>query len=756
MGGNFIFRRALTINGGSIEGNGSIDVNNIGMTNSGLLNPRLAGNTEFGRLTINSNYTETNSASINIQLGGNIAGTNFDQVDINGTATFDGKLNVSLLNNFTPTLGSTFDVLTYDSLNASSNLDFTGLSINSTLKFLPQWFNNKLTLKVVENSSTNLAIAATNANQTEGNSGSKAFTFTVNRSGNTTGVNSVNWAVIGSGTNPANATDFVGGVLPTGTVNFAAAEISKVITINIQGDTTIEPSENFTVTLSNPTSGATITTPSAIGTIQNDDISNIFTGTTGNDTLVGTTGADTMRGGLGNDTYYVDNTGDRVIESANSGTDTVRARINYTLTSNVENLILEGTGNINGTGNSLNNSITGNSGNNILNGGTGADTMRGGLGNDTYYVDNTGDRVIEVLNEGTDTVRSTITYTLPNHVENLILEGTANINGTGNTLNNNITGNSGSNILNGGGGNDTLNGGTGSDRMVGGNGNDTYYVDNTGDRVIENANSGTDTVRARINYTLTSNVENLILEGTGNINGTGSSLNNSITGNSGNNILNGGTGADTMRGGLGNDTYYVDNTGDRVIESANSGTDTVRARISYTLTSNVENLILEGTGGNINGTGNSLNNSITGNSAANILNGGAGNDILTGGAGKDTLTGGLGSDRFVYKTLSDSLLANFDVIKDFNANANNDLFLVSTARSRFTNVGAVATLDNTGISNKLTTANFGANSVAQFSFGTRSFVAINNATAGFSQNTDAIIEITGLTGTLGLTNFVIV
>jgi Ca2+-binding RTX toxin-like protein len=116
-----------------------------------------------------------------------------------------------------------------------------------------------------------LAIAATNANQTEGNSGSKAFTFTVTRAVNTTGANNVNWAVTGSGTSAANATDFVGGVLPSGTVSFAAGETSKVITVNVQGDTTVEPNENFTVTLSNPTNGATITTATAIGTIQNDD-----------------------------------------------------------------------------------------------------------------------------------------------------------------------------------------------------------------------------------------------------------------------------------------------------------------------------------------------------------------------------------------------------------------------------------------------------------------------------------------------------
>ena len=131
----------------------------------------------------------------------------------------------------------------------------------------------------------------------------------------------------------------------------------------------------------------------------------------------------------------------------------------------------------------------------------------------------------------------------------------------------------------------------------------------------------------------------------------------------------------------------------------------------------------------------------------------AGNDILTGGLGQDTLTGGAGRDRFDYRNLADSVLGSFDVITDFNAKSGNDLFLVSTARTGFSNAGSVATLDATGIAARLTTAVFTANSAAQFTFGTRTFVAINNATAGFSATTDAIIEVTGLTGTLALTNF---
>ncbi|MCZ8199853.1 MULTISPECIES: ELWxxDGT repeat protein [unclassified Microcystis] len=224
-----------------------------------------------------------------------------------------------------------------------------------------------------------LAIAATSANQTEGNSGSKAFTFTVTRAVNTTGTNNVNWAVTGSGSNPANATDFVGGLLPSGTVSFAAGETSKVITVNVRGDTAVELNENFTVTLSNATNGATITTATATGTINNDD----FIGTSGPDTLVGTSGADAMTGLAGNDTYTVNNAGDLVIEALNQGTDTVQASIFYTLPNNVENLLLTGTGNLNGTGNALNNQITGNSGNNSLNGAAGTDTLIGGAGNDS-------------------------------------------------------------------------------------------------------------------------------------------------------------------------------------------------------------------------------------------------------------------------------------------------------------------------------------------------------------------------------------
>ncbi|WP_293119281.1 ExeM/NucH family extracellular endonuclease [Okeania sp. SIO1I7] len=114
---------------------------------------------------------------------------------------------------------------------------------------------------------TTLAIAPTDANKAEGDTGTTPFTFTVTRSGDTTGATSVDFAVTST---EADAGDF-GGTLPSGTVNFAANETSKDVTVNVSGDTDSELDESFTVTLSNASGGATITTTTADGIIQNDD-----------------------------------------------------------------------------------------------------------------------------------------------------------------------------------------------------------------------------------------------------------------------------------------------------------------------------------------------------------------------------------------------------------------------------------------------------------------------------------------------------
>jgi Ca2+-binding RTX toxin-like protein len=391
------------------------------------------------------------------------------------------------------------------------------------------------------------------------------------------------------------------------------------------GIDTIQSSVNYSIALLTNVENLTLTGTAAINGTGNagDNIltgnsaNNILNGGSGNDTLNGGAGKDTLIGGTGNDTYIVDST-DIITESTGGGIDTIQSSVNYSiaLLTNVENLTLTGTAAINGTGNAGDNILTGNSANNILNGGSGNDTLNGGAGkdtliggtgNDTYIVDST-DIITEVINGGTDTIESSVTYTIAANVENLTLTGTTAINGTGNAGDNILTGNIANNILNGGAGNDTLNGGEGTDILIGGAGNDIliggadddiYVVDsNTGTITItEDVEGGTDTIESSVTYTIEdlTNVEYLTLTGTENIDGTGNTENNVITGNSANNTLSGGDGDD-------------------------------------------------------------------------ILDGGDGDDILTGGLGSNNLFGGDGIDQFVFSGLNsfDTTVNGVDIIADFS------------------------------------------------------------------------------------------
>lgn len=393
--------------------------------------------------------------------------------------------------------------------------------------------------------------------------------------------------------------------------------------------------------------------PQAAGSQYGTTMADTLTGDAGANTLNGLAGADTMTGRTGDDTYIVDSAGDVVNELPGGGYDRIESSVSHTLAADVEGLMLTGAANLNGTGNALRNRLRGNAGNNRLDGGQEADEMTGGAGNDTYVVDNQLDAAYENVGEGTDTIESTVSWTLGNHFENLLLTGTENINATGNQQANALTGNVGDNVLDGA---------QGADTMAGGAGDDTYYVDSAADVVTEAADQGFDSVFTNVNIVLAENVEAAALMGTATTltgNGldntlTGNGLANTLAGGGGSDVLDGGAGVDSLSGGTGDDTYVVDNSGDTVSEAAGEGNDTIISSVSWTLGTNVENLVLAGTGA-INGTGNGLSNLLAGNAAANALTGGAGDDTLDGAAGADTMAGGTGDDTYRVDASGDAI-----------------------------------------------------------------------------------------------------
>jgi Ca2+-binding RTX toxin-like protein len=221
-------------------------------------------------------------------------------------------------------------------------------------------------------------------------------------------------------------------------------------------------------------------------TLTGGSFADLLIGDVGNDTLIGAGGADTLDGGDDDDRYQLaSDTTDHLVDS--SGIDLIWSTISRNLAGypTIENLTLQGTANINGIGNGLNNVLVGNSGKNILTGGAGTDTLDGGAGidtlnggadNDTYVLGAETDTVIDSGGTG-DTITSTITRSLAGYaaIENLTLLGTTNIAGTGNGVANSLTGNTGNNVLKGGGGGDFIVGGKGIYSLYGEAGGDTFY-----------------------------------------------------------------------------------------------------------------------------------------------------------------------------------------------------------------------------------------------------------------------------------------
>ncbi|MBN3815962.1 calcium-binding protein [Paraburkholderia sp. Se-20369] len=295
----------------------------------------------------------------------------------------------------------------------------------------------------------------------------------------------------------------------------------------------------------------------------------------GNDVLSGETGNDKIFGGVGNDMIWGGDGDDILVGFTGSN----EAKQSLAAWETDDDTIYGGAGNdliMGGLGHDLlygdagNDEIQGGDGHDRLYGGDGDDRLFGQVGNDILY-GGAGDDLL-------------VGFTGDNETKKTL--------GPGESDNDYLYGGEGRDTLLGGLGDDYLDGGAGADHMEGGEGNDTYIVNSVNDVILEYANEGYDTVISSANYILDANLEELRLVEGFNINGTGNALDNRIVGNSADNILDGVTGADTMIGGKGNDTYYVDNVGDRVVELAGEGVDTVQSKISYALGEHVENLNL--------------------------------------------------------------------------------------------------------------------------------------------------------------------
>lgn len=182
-------------------------------------------------------------------------------------------------------------------------------------------------------------------------------------------------------------------------------------------------------------------------------------------------------------------------------------------------------------------------------GGTVIGDVQGGFGDDTFIVDDATLALVEFAAQGTDTVKSTVNYSLGDHFENLKLLTGKNIGGTGNELANTLVANSGANRLAGLAGADTIDGKAGDDLLLGGGGVDSI-IGGQGDDIVRGG-SGTDT--------LSGNNGDDVLRG-----GTGDDI---LGGGDGNDTLNGGAGKDKLRGGDGADDFVFSRAG----QSTNDG-----------------------------------------------------------------------------------------------------------------------------------------------------------------------------------------
>ncbi len=486
--------------------------------------------------------------------------------------------------------------------------------------------------------------------------------------------------------------------------------------------------------------------------------------------LNGGAGNDTMVGGAGNDSYVVSAAGDVITENSGEGTDSVTSAVTYTLLTNLENLTLSGSGNINGTGNALNNALTGNSGINLLDGGlgddqldgvAGGDTLTGGAGVDTFIIKKsdiavnitisdfsaatTGEKILlqnftqaidfvsltitQVGSDSVITLENGMTLTLKNVTASQLTAASFSESGAveppapteppaseeppavviaGTSGHDVLNGTTGDDTINGLGGNDTLYGGDGNDTLIGGSGYNLLDGGNGDDVIIV---TGKDNViggagNDSVDASASSSA-NVINVGDGDDSVVAGSGGNNISGGVGDDTLNGGTGNNTVDGGDGNDSIVVGGGRDKLYGGLGNDTIDGGNGANVIYAGSDDDSIVSGTSGDY----------LFGDGGNDTINGGGSRDIIDGGAGNDVLIGGTGSDYFNFY-----VGAGADVVSDFTGAGTtsgdliriSNLIYVSTseALSHVSYVGGNALID-LGVNGSITLAGVGSGLIAR-------------------------------------------
>ena len=574
-----------------------------------------------------------------------------------------------------------------------SSVEFQGSGSMSLVQLVQQAASDgDVSASTVAGTQGNFIFDASTGNSISGSSGEDTISAWGNNDSLTAGsgggeilAEGTNTLVTGGSGNDTLEASGAGSTLVGGTGNevFQVNDASEVVEAQA-GAASNDLISSVSYTLPTNVDVMTLTGTTALSATGNDDAGNLITGNSGNDTLTAGSGSDTLVsgsgvntffGGSGPDTFVVNNSADVVEpESYEGWQDSIQSSVSYTLTAPVATLQLTGSADLAAadnygyatiTGNAGNDTLTAGSGNDTLVAGTGVDTLIAGSGSTLFVIDNAAD-VIQVPGAtGSDTVESSVSFSLAQGLDTLQLTGSADLQGSGNSdASNQITGNAGNDTLTAGSGKDTLIAGTGSDTLVAGSGTDvleggagetTYTFDAGFGHAEIQPGSGSGTVQfgagisaSDLTLGLTTDSSGspalLITDGTSSItidggltgsigsfgfaDGTQLSLaqllaeanvtSATLPGSSGNAVLDSSAAA-SLSGGYGDDTLVGTGASDTLVAGTGS-----------------QQLFGPGSG-----------DVLTGGIGADTLYGGAGDDTLIGGTGNTVVYGGSGMDTIV-------------------------------------------------------------------------------------------------------------